>query len=44
MAVDGDRSLLVAGRYALIAVTAGADGKMTATRVQITKDGVKPPQ
>jgi hypothetical protein len=44
MAVNGDRSLLVAGQYAFIAVTAGADGKMTATRVQITKDGVKPPQ
>ena len=44
MAVDGDRSLLVAGQYAYIAVTVGTDGKMTATRVQITKDGVRPPQ
>ena len=44
MAVDGDRSLLVAGQYAYIAVTTDAGGKMTATRVQITKDGVKPPQ
>jgi hypothetical protein len=44
MAVDGDRSLLVAGQYAFIAVTADASGKLTATRVQITKDGVKPPQ
>jgi hypothetical protein len=44
MAVDGDRSLLVTGQYAVIAITTGADGKMTATRVQITKDGVKPPQ
>jgi len=44
MAVDGDRSLLAANQYAFIAVTVGADGKMTATRVQITKDGVKPPQ
>src|SRR6266571_4865315 len=44
MAVDGDRSLLVAGQYAVIAVTTDAGGKMTATRVQITKDGVKPPQ
>jgi len=42
--VDGDRSLLVTGQYAVIAITTGADGKMTATRVQITKDGVKPPQ
>jgi hypothetical protein len=44
MAVDGDRSLLVAGQYAVIAVITDAGGKMTATRVQITKDGVKPPQ
>jgi hypothetical protein len=44
MAVEGDRSLLVTGQYAVIAVTVGADGKMTATRVQITKDGVRPPQ
>jgi hypothetical protein len=34
----------VAGQYALIALTTDASGKMTATRVQITKDGVKPPQ
>ena len=44
MAVDGDRSLLVAGQYAVVAVTTDAGGKMSATRVQITKDGVKPPQ
>src|SRR5216683_3070305 len=44
MAVDGDRSLLVAGQYAVIGVTTDAGGKMTATRVQITKDGIKPPQ
>lgn len=44
MAVDGDRSLLVAGQYAYIAVTTDTGGKMTATRVQVTKDGVKPPQ
>jgi hypothetical protein len=25
-------------------VTTDAGGKMTATRVQITKDGIKPPQ
>jgi hypothetical protein len=43
-AQNGDRSLLVRGQYALIAVNLGADGKMTATRVQVTKDGVKPPQ
>jgi hypothetical protein len=43
-AQDGDRSLLVVGEYALFAISGGADGKLTATRVQITKDGVKPPQ
>jgi len=44
MAVDGDRSLLTTNQYAFIAVTVGADGKMTATRVQVTKEGVRPPQ
>ncbi len=43
MAVDGDRSLLRVGEYAFIAATS-ADGKLTATRVQVTKDGVRPPQ
>jgi hypothetical protein len=28
----------------VLLAAAGADGKLTATRVQITKDGVKPPQ
>ena len=40
----GDRSLLVVGEYAFIAANVAADGKMTAVRVQITKDGVRPPQ
>lgn len=44
MSAKGDRSLLVPGVYAFIAVTSGADGKLTATRVQVTKDGVRPPQ
>jgi len=39
----GDRSLLVVGEYVLIAATI-ADGKMTAQRLQISKDGVRPPQ
>jgi hypothetical protein len=43
MAVDGDRSLLKVGEYALIATTE-AGGKLIATRVQVSKDGVKPPQ
>lgn len=44
MAVDGDRSLVKPGESAFIAVNAGADGKLTAMRVQVSKDGVKPPQ
>jgi hypothetical protein len=44
MAVETDRSVVVPGQYAYIAVTPGADGKLTATRLQVTKDGVRPPQ
>ena len=44
MAIDADRSVLAPGEYAYIAVSAGADGKLTATRLQVSKDGVKPPQ
>jgi hypothetical protein len=44
MAVEGDRSLVKPGETAFIAVNAGADGKLTAMRVQVSKDGVKPPQ
>jgi len=44
MAVEADRSLLKPGEYAYIAVAADAGGKLTATRVQVSKDGVKPPQ
>jgi hypothetical protein len=43
MAVESDRSLLKVGEYAVIAATHGADGRITATRVQVTKDGVRPP-
>jgi hypothetical protein len=44
MAVNADRSVIVAGAYAFIAVAAAPDGKLTATRLQVTKDGVRPPQ
>ena len=44
MAVESDRSVIVPGEYAYIAVTAGADGKLTATRLQVSRDGVRPPQ
>ena len=43
-AQPGDRSLLVVGEYAFISTTAGPDGRLIATRVQVTKDGVRPPQ
>jgi hypothetical protein len=44
MAVEGDRSLLVPGEYAFIAVNMDAGGKLTATRLQVAKDGIRPPQ
>jgi hypothetical protein len=40
----GDRSLLVVGEYAFIAATVGADDRITAQRLQVAKDGVRPPQ
>jgi hypothetical protein len=43
MAVESDRSLLVPGAYTLVLGTASADGKVRARRVQVTKDGVRPP-
>ena len=43
-AQDGDRSLLKVGEYALFAIAPGDGGKLVATRVQMTKDGVRPPQ
>jgi len=39
-----DRSLLKVGEYAFIAATVAADGKITAQRLQVSKDGVRPPQ
>ena len=44
MAVETDRSQIPVGEYAVIAATLGADDKLTATRVQFTRDGVRPPQ
>jgi hypothetical protein len=40
---EGDRSLLKPGEYVVVTATLGADGKITASRVQVSKDGVKPP-
>jgi len=42
--VPGDRSLLVPGATVFVGASVGADGKITAPRVAVSKDGVKPPQ
>lgn len=42
-AVPGDRSLLQPGVYVFISVRVAADGSMTATRIQASKDEIKPP-
>jgi len=42
-AVPGSRSDLRAGEYVFAAVQTGPDGTMTAPRVQVSKDGVRPP-
>jgi hypothetical protein len=41
--VPGDRSLLRPGEHVFLAAQPGTDGKMTALRIQVSKDGVKPP-
>jgi len=43
-AVPGTRADLKAGEYVFAIVQKGADGKLTAPRIQVSKDGVKPPQ
>jgi hypothetical protein len=43
-AVEADRSILKPGEYALIQAGMNNDGKVIATRVQVSKDGVRPPQ
>ena len=40
----GDRSLLRPGAKVFISAEVGADGSMTAARIQASKDGVEPPQ
>lgn len=42
--VPADRSLLVPGAYVFIPAQVAPDGTMTAPRIQVSKDGVKPPQ
>ena len=41
--VPGSRSDLRAGEYVFAAVQTAPDGTMTAPRIQVSKDGVKPP-
>jgi len=43
-AVEADRTALRAGEYAYIAAGMNNDGKVVATRVQVSRDGVRPPQ
>jgi Domain of unknown function (DUF5666) len=40
----GDKSLLVPGATVFVGAQVAADGKITAARVAVSKDGVKPPQ
>jgi hypothetical protein len=43
-AVKGDRTLLKPSEYVLVAATRNADGRVVASRIQVSKDGVRPPQ
>ena len=43
-AVPGMRADLVPGEYVFIGAQAAADGVLSAARVQVSKDGVRPPQ
>ena len=42
--VPGTRADLVPGEYVFVAAQAAADGALTATRVQVSRDGVRPAQ
>jgi len=43
-AVPGNRSDLKPGEYVFAVVQVAPDGKITAPRIQVSKDGIKPPQ
>ncbi len=43
-AVPGTRADLIVGEYVFIGAQQAADGTLSAARVQVSKDGVKPPQ
>jgi hypothetical protein len=42
--VPGSRADLVVGEYIFAAAQAFPDGKMTVQRIQVSKEGVRPPQ
>jgi hypothetical protein len=42
--VPGDKSLLIPGATVFVGASVAADGKISAGRVAVSKDGVKPPQ
>jgi hypothetical protein len=42
--VPADRSALKVGEYVFFGGIVGADGKLTTGRIQVSKDGVRPPQ
>jgi hypothetical protein len=42
--VPGTRADLVPGEYVFAATQVAGDGTMTAARIQVSKDGVRPPQ
>jgi hypothetical protein len=42
--VPADRTFLKPGEYVFAATSVDAEGKMTALRIQVSKDGVRPPQ
>jgi hypothetical protein len=42
--VPGTRADLAVGEYVFAIAQVGADGKMTVARIQVSKDGVRPPQ
>lgn len=42
--VPGDRSALQPGEYVFVAAQRAGDGTLTAARIQVSRDGVRPPQ
>ena len=44
MAASGDRSLLKPGEYVFMQAGMDNDGKVIASRIQVSKDGVRPPE